>query len=31
MEAIKYLTGVGDLLTGRLMTFDAIKMEVRTI
>ncbi len=31
MEAIKYLTGVGDLLTGRLMTFDAIKMDVRTV
>lgn len=31
MEAIKYLTGVGELLTGRLMTFDAIKMEFRTI
>lgn len=31
MEAIKYLTGVGDLLTGRLMTYDAIKMEFRTI
>ncbi|MBQ9269501.1 MAG: molybdopterin-synthase adenylyltransferase MoeB [Oscillospiraceae bacterium] len=31
MEAIKYLTGVGDLLAGRLMTYDAIKMEFRTI
>lgn len=31
MEAIKYLTGVGDLLTGRLMTFDAIKMDVRNV
>lgn len=27
MEAIKYLLGVGDLLTGRLLTFDALKME----
>lgn len=31
MEAIKYLTGAGELLTGRLMTYDALKMEIRTI
>ena len=31
MEAIKYLTGVGELLTGRLLTYDALKMEFRTI
>lgn len=31
MEAIKYLTGVGELLTGRLMTYDALKMEFRTV
>ena len=27
MEAIKYLLGVGDLLTGRLLTYDALTME----
>ena len=26
MEAIKYLLGVGDLLTGALLTFDALTM-----
>ncbi|MBQ9155815.1 MAG: molybdopterin-synthase adenylyltransferase MoeB [Eubacterium sp.] len=31
MEAVKYLLGVGDLLTGRLLTYDALKMEFRTI
>lgn len=31
MEAIKYLLGVGDLLTGRLLTFDALKMEFYTV
>jgi thiazole biosynthesis adenylyltransferase ThiF len=31
MEAIKYLTGVGELLTGKLLTYDALKMEFRTI
>ena len=31
MEAIKYIIGKGDLLTGRLMTFDALKMEFHTI
>ena len=31
MEAIKFLTGVGDLLTGRLLTFDALKMRFREV
>ena len=31
MEAIKYLIGVGDLLTGKLLTYDALKMEFHTI
>lgn len=31
MEAIKYITGVGDLLTGYMLTFDAIKMDFRKI
>lgn len=31
MEAIKYITGVGELLTGYLLTFDAIKMDFRKI
>ena len=31
MEAVKYLLGVGDLLVGRLLTYDALKMEFRTI
>ena len=31
MEAIKYLLGVGDLLTGYLLTYDALKMEFRKI
>ena len=31
MEAIKYLLGVGDLLTGYLLTFDALDMEFRKI
>ena len=30
-EAIKYLTGIGELLTGRLLTYDALKMEFRKI
>lgn len=30
-EALKYLTGVGDLLTNRLLTFNAKNMEFRTI
>lgn len=31
MEAIKYLIGKGDLLTGYMLTFDALKMEFRKI
>ena len=31
MEAVKYILGVGDLLTGYLLTFDAIKMEFRKV
>lgn len=31
MEAVKYLTGAGELLTGRLLTFDALTMEFRII
>lgn len=31
MEAIKYLIGAGDLLTGYLMTYNALKMEFRKI
>lgn len=31
MEAIKYLLGVGDLLTGYLLTFDALTMEFRKV
>lgn len=31
MEAIKYITGVGELLTGSLLTFDAIKMNFHKI
>ncbi|MCD7824956.1 MAG: molybdopterin-synthase adenylyltransferase MoeB [Clostridiaceae bacterium] len=31
MEAIKYITGAGDLLTGFLLTYDAVKMEFRKI
>ena len=31
MEAIKYITGTGELLTGHLLTFDAIKMEFRKV
>ena len=31
MEAIKYLLGVGDLLTGYLLTYDALTMEFRKI
>lgn len=30
-EALKYITGVGDLLTGKLLTFDAKKMDFRKI
>lgn len=31
MEAIKYILGVGDLLTGYLLTYDALKMEFRKV
>ena len=31
MEAVKYITGAGDLLTGRLLTYDALKMNFRTV
>jgi molybdopterin/thiamine biosynthesis adenylyltransferase len=30
-EAIKYLTGVGDLLTGRLLMFNALEMSFRNV
>ncbi len=31
MEAIKYITGAGELLTGYLLTYDALKMDFRKI
>ena len=31
MEAIKYIIGKGDLLTGRLLTYDALTMTFRTV
>lgn len=31
LEAVKYIVGAGDLLTGYLLTFDALKMEFRKI
>lgn len=31
LESIKYLTGLGELLTDRLLTFDALTMTFRTI
>ena len=31
MEAIKYLLGIGNLLTGYLLTYDALKMEFRKV
>ena len=31
MEAIKYIIGKGDLLTGKLLTYDALKMEFHII
>lgn len=31
MEAVKYLTGAGRLLTGRLLTFDALTMTFHTV
>lgn len=31
MEAIRYIIGKGELLTGKLLTYDALKMEFHTI
>ena len=31
LEAVKFLTGSGDLLTGKLLTFDALTMKFHTI
>lgn len=31
LEAIKYITGAGDLLVGELLTFDALKMDFHKI
>lgn len=31
MEAVKHITGAGELLTGYLLTYDALKMEFRKI
>ena len=31
MEAIKFLTGAGELLTGKLLSFDALTMDFETI
>ncbi len=31
LEAVKYITGKGSLLTGRLLTADALTMKVRTV
>ncbi len=31
MEALKYLLGAGELLTGKLLTYDALKMQFRTV
>ncbi|MBQ9274964.1 MAG: molybdopterin-synthase adenylyltransferase MoeB [Succinivibrio sp.] len=31
LEAVKYILGVGDLLTGSLLTFNALKMEFRKV
>lgn len=31
MEAVKYIVGQGELLTGSLLTFDALKMEWRKV
>ncbi len=31
MEAIKYIVGAGDLLTGKLLTYDALTMQFRTV
>lgn len=31
LETIKYLLGIGDLLTGKLLTYDALTMQFRTV
>ena len=31
IEAVKYITGVGELLTGKLFTFDALTMNTRVV
>ena len=31
LEAVKYLTGAGELLTGRMLIFDALRMTARTV
>lgn len=31
LEAVKYITGQGELLTGRMLIFDGMKMESRTV
>jgi molybdopterin/thiamine biosynthesis adenylyltransferase len=31
LEAVKYITGIGDLLTGRILTYDALRCEFRTL
>jgi molybdopterin/thiamine biosynthesis adenylyltransferase len=30
-EALKYVLGIGDLLTGRLLVYDALEMKFRLI
>ncbi len=31
MEAVKYVLGIGELLTGKLLTYDALRAQFRTI
>ena len=31
MEAVKYLLGTGELLTGKLLTYDALRAQFRTV
>ena len=31
MEAVKYITGAGGLLTGRMLVFDALDMKFRIV
>ena len=31
LEAVKYITGAGELLTGKLLTFDALAMKFHTV